>query len=268
MSFDSFLEKISDNNKTRNFIIDISDFTSELTEDDYKSLLEFIKEKYSSDIVLNENQQIHYNECVLKETIIKEMEKNKAFEIALNKKYYPQPEFGFDLALDLREFPEELTEYHFKRLLEYRSFFMLEELVLNDQQKIQFNKSKFKDEINAELDLHKAQNHGEPWMPERAIKPEKTQIYIPRKGMVWLPMIDGNLIDEKGEYALFSRQKALEQNPKLFLFNLNNKPKTIKKKIQNQEKLFIDNQFSRLVDASLIEDYYDLKQYQRINFKK
>ena len=77
MSFDSFLEKISDNNKTRNFIIDISDFTSELTEDDYISLLAFIKEKYSSDIVLNEKQQIHYNECVLKETIIKEMEKNK-----------------------------------------------------------------------------------------------------------------------------------------------------------------------------------------------
>ena len=60
MSFDSFLKEISDNNKTINFIIDISDFTSELTENDYISLLEFIKEKYTSNIFLKEQCLVTY----------------------------------------------------------------------------------------------------------------------------------------------------------------------------------------------------------------
>jgi hypothetical protein len=281
MSFESFLKNISDNNiliYVNNFIIDISNFTSELSEDDYISLLEFIKEKYSSDIVLNEKQQNHFNESVLKETIIKEMEKNKTFEIALKKTFYLE-EYGQETyALSLREFTEELTEYHFKRLLEHEGIHRIDELILNDQQKIQFNQSKYKDEINYVLAYNKARNHGEPCERyEPVTRKEEQWNFIPRKGeyVEVLSMLRNEIIDEEGEFAGYLRQKALEQSPKVLLFDLNKKTKNIKKKNQNQEKLFIDNQFSKLVDAWFIKDYYALKateerlrKKKKTNFKK
>lgn len=290
MSFESFLENIS---FAKEFILNLNDFTKKLKEDEYSILLEFIKKNFVSGINFNPEQESDFSESVFKETINEELKRNKIFEDYLKSELptwrpkrsdyeieenYYEDEYLRKITIDLREYTEELTENHFKRLCDYiENDYFTEELYFTIEQQIQFNKSEFKDRILDQINLHKAQNHGEPlnYWPDRPIAPRenylrKPKIYILRKGWIELKMKENNEVDEEYEYKFYKKKISELRNPclKIILFNLNHKPDN-NKRIQNQaKKLIIDSELSSIWDESLINDYYALKGTKRINFKE
>jgi len=302
MSFESFLEKtyFSEASFSEGFILHLIDFHRELKEDEYRILLEFIKKNCVPSIHFNPDQENDFSKSVFKETINEELIKNKLYEDYLkavlptyrpersdyeNYDDYIDAEYDREMTIDLREYPEKLTENRFKRLYEHLTLNnenrIIKYLFLTKEQEILLNKSEFKHKINFMINSNdNVRGYGEPrnynfGIHEPFVPFEKQRVYIPRKGWIELKMKENNEVGEECEYN-FSENKIAEfrkQSPKFFIFNMNYKPDN-NKRIQNQaKKLIIDSELSSIWDESLINDYYALKEltskeFKQINFKE
>ena len=262
-SLECILNNPSTFHNIRKFKIDLRDYKEELTENDYKRLLEYIDEKHSSCILFTPKQQEHFNNSIFMEAISQKMEKNKAFENFLVKVE--------NFTIDLSEYTEELTEKDFKRLFEHIDNELLHQVIFNSEQQIQLGKSELKKKILDRMAGYKKRSQGgvPPWDPSGSVQESPPSMYFPRKGMVRLKMKGKNLRDSDCEYEKLEKQRELIQRPKekMILFNLNAK-NINKKETENQTKVLLDIRISSIVDDSLIKDYFALKKKKRINFKE
>ena len=219
--------------------IKLKKYTKDLTENDFKTILEFIKEQYYSDYVsFNSKQLRQFIKSSFRDEICRELNEHSA----------------------IRRRAYNCTEGYEKNELGNR---------------VIFTRTVGKCLIG--IEPHQPENYGRSYYEEDEFgnrckvklndKPRinRPRIYVPRKGMVWEKMIGYEIGDP--DFLELKELREETKRPKVFIFDFNKNPSR-KKVLENKAKLFLDNDCSKILTLDLIEDYYSLKKSKRMNFKE